>query len=163
SSRRRHTRSKRDWSSDVCSSDLEESYWRDFVSFTWNLITLEGRDEIRDMLETRLADVGPMEWALDDEHLAQQDGPVSQGFIRFGTQVGHGYGYIRVRDGRIFTILTTMEDLKGHEEPGRIERPFGLVEGMEAISEPTWGEHREQEQAAIGVTEQPSVLIVVGG
>src|SRR5579885_2067871 len=25
SSRRRHTRSKRDWSSDVCSSDLEES------------------------------------------------------------------------------------------------------------------------------------------
>lgn len=141
----------------------EESYWRDFVSFTWNLITLEGRDEIRDMLETRLADVGPMEWTLDDEHLAQQDGPVSQGFIRFGTQVGHGYGYIRVRDGRIFTILTTMEDLKGHEEPGRIERPFGLVEGMEAISEPTWGEHREQEQAAIGVTEQPYVLIVGGG
>src|SRR5699024_12692114 len=64
----------------------EESYWRDFVSFTWNLITLEGRDEIRDMLETRLADVGPMDWTLDDEHLAQQDGPVSQGFIRFGTQ-----------------------------------------------------------------------------
>src|SRR5699024_11476901 len=26
SSRRRHTRSKRDWSSDVCSSDLEEDY-----------------------------------------------------------------------------------------------------------------------------------------
>src|SRR5699024_11882426 len=25
-SRRRHTRSKRDWSSDVCSSDLEETY-----------------------------------------------------------------------------------------------------------------------------------------
>src|SRR5207249_9443055 len=26
SSRRRHTRSKRDWSSDVCSSDLEEAF-----------------------------------------------------------------------------------------------------------------------------------------
>src|SRR5699024_11538923 len=26
SSRRRHTRSKRDWSSDVCSSDLEKAY-----------------------------------------------------------------------------------------------------------------------------------------
>lgn len=140
-----------------------ESYWRDFVSFTWNLITLEGQDEIRDMLEERLAAVVPLDWELVDEDLAQQDGPVSQGFIRFGTQVGHGYGYIRVRDGRIFTILTTMEDLKGHEERGRIERPFGLVEGMEAISEPTWGEMREQEQAEIGVTQQPYVLIVGGG
>src|SRR5207249_9233700 len=28
SSRRRHTRSKRDWSSDVCSSDLAGSGWR---------------------------------------------------------------------------------------------------------------------------------------
>src|SRR5437868_11831151 len=27
SSRRRHTRSKRDWSSDVCSSDLEKGYY----------------------------------------------------------------------------------------------------------------------------------------
>src|SRR5699024_12079782 len=27
SSRRRHTRSKRDWSSDVCSSDLQRIFW----------------------------------------------------------------------------------------------------------------------------------------
>src|SRR5699024_12164178 len=32
SSRRRHTRSKRDWSSDVCSSDL--SCWKSFYSGT---------------------------------------------------------------------------------------------------------------------------------
>src|SRR5699024_12020999 len=31
SSRRRHTRSKRDWSSDVCSSDLSLANVRDFV------------------------------------------------------------------------------------------------------------------------------------
>jgi putative flavoprotein involved in K+ transport len=141
----------------------EDSYWRDFVSFTWNLITLEGQDEIRDMLKVRLADVRPVNWKLDEEHLAQQDGPVSQGFIRFETQQAHGYGYIRVRDGRIFTILTTMQDLKGHEEQGRIERPFGLVEGIDAIAAPTWGERREQELAEIGVTKQPYVLIVGGG
>ena len=28
----------------------EESYWRDLVSFTWNLKTMEGREQIRDML-----------------------------------------------------------------------------------------------------------------
>lgn len=141
----------------------QDSYWRDFVSFTWNLITLEGPDEIQQMLEERLDDVNPTAWCLDDEHLVQQDGPVSQGFIRFETEVGHGYGYIRVQDGRISTILTTMEALKGHEEPGQIERPFGLVEGVDAIAEPTWGEEREQELADIGVTKQPYVLIVGGG
>ena len=29
----------------------EESYWRDFVSFTWNLKTLEGREQIKAMLD----------------------------------------------------------------------------------------------------------------
>lgn len=141
----------------------EDSYWRDFVSFTWNMITLEGRDEIRDMLEQRLVEVRPANWRIDDEDLAQQEGPISQGFIRFETHVAQGYGYIRVRNGRIFTFLTTMEELKGHEEPGRLERPFGLVEGTDAIASPTWGERREKEQAEIGVTEQPYVLIVGGG
>src|SRR5207249_9522450 len=36
SSRRRHTRSKRDWSSDVCSSDLAEAA-REYAA--WNLFT----------------------------------------------------------------------------------------------------------------------------
>src|SRR2546421_1482328 len=38
SSRRRHTRSDRDWSSDVCSSDLEGSLVRD--GETWKLASL---------------------------------------------------------------------------------------------------------------------------
>src|SRR5207249_9354333 len=36
SSRRRHTRSKRDWSSDVCSSDLKPGQWNELE------ITLDG-------------------------------------------------------------------------------------------------------------------------
>src|SRR6266513_5615083 len=38
SSRRRHTRSKRDWSSDVCSSDLVELAWRDGPRWVSRLI-----------------------------------------------------------------------------------------------------------------------------
>src|SRR5699024_11879026 len=33
SSRRRHTRSKRDWSSDVCSSDLQNDFFNDKIGF----------------------------------------------------------------------------------------------------------------------------------
>ena len=31
----------------------EDCYWRDLVAFTWNIKTVEGRDEVRDMLGHR--------------------------------------------------------------------------------------------------------------
>ena len=36
-----------------------ESYWRDLVSFTWNIKTLEGPAEIADMLYAQLEHVQP--------------------------------------------------------------------------------------------------------
>src|SRR5207253_7003561 len=49
SSRRRHTRWPRDWSSDVCSSDLpaRENSIRGNMSFTPVLLTLRQRQEVR--------------------------------------------------------------------------------------------------------------------
>ncbi|MBW8321459.1 MAG: nuclear transport factor 2 family protein, partial [Rhizobium sp.] len=32
-----------------------DCYWRDLVTFTWNLKTLEGHEQIRDMLTSQLA------------------------------------------------------------------------------------------------------------
>ena len=37
----------------------DECYWRDLVSFTWNLRTEEGRDAIREMLDAQLGTVAP--------------------------------------------------------------------------------------------------------
>ena len=34
----------------------EECYWRDLVAFTWNLKTLEGKDQIQSMLNATLAE-----------------------------------------------------------------------------------------------------------
>jgi len=34
----------------------EDCYWRDLVTFTWNIVTLEGRDAVRAML--------PGSWAM---------------------------------------------------------------------------------------------------
>ena len=34
-----------------------ECYWRDLVAFTWNIRTMEGRDQVRDMLSSCLARV----------------------------------------------------------------------------------------------------------
>ena len=39
-----------------------ESYWRDLVAFTWNIKTMEGRDQVRDMLSLCLKRVKPRDW-----------------------------------------------------------------------------------------------------
>src|SRR5699024_11861538 len=45
SSRRRHTRSKRDWSSDVCSSDLEDT--KSFFEYPWPLLKVANSRSLR--------------------------------------------------------------------------------------------------------------------
>src|SRR5690606_40727157 len=56
SSRRRHTRFSRDWSSDVCSSDLQFDFFRGHRVIFWNgrHIWQRGKQPLSDLL-TRLA------------------------------------------------------------------------------------------------------------
>jgi putative flavoprotein involved in K+ transport len=50
-----------------------ECFWRDLVAFTWNVKTLEGRDEIAAMLGAQLAAANPTTWRIDGEP-TQSDG-----------------------------------------------------------------------------------------
>ena len=45
----------------------DECYWRDLVSFTWNIKTMEGRSEIDAMLAATLAQVKPSNWQIQGE------------------------------------------------------------------------------------------------
>ncbi len=50
---------------DAAHSDVaSECYWRDLVAFTWNIKTMEGRDEVRDMLSSCLARTRPRDWKI---------------------------------------------------------------------------------------------------
>jgi putative flavoprotein involved in K+ transport len=42
----------------------DDCYWRDLVSFTWNIRTQEGRDAIADMVVARAKDVAPSNFAV---------------------------------------------------------------------------------------------------
>lgn len=42
-------------------------FWRDLLAFTWNIVTLEGRDAITAMLHATLARTRPSNWVLDGE------------------------------------------------------------------------------------------------
>ncbi len=139
-----------------------DSYWRDLVDFTWNLRTLEGPGEIRAMLESQLGKVRPRGFRLDPAETASASGDVTEGWIEFETEAGRGYGQIRVKDGLIWTLLTTLAELKGFEEPKGLRRPMGAEHGH-GRNRRTWKERREAEAAELGYRTQPYVLIVGGG
>ena len=67
----------------------EDCYWRDLVAFTWNIKTIEGRDEIRgDAREPVAASVAPTGFApAEGEEATEADGLI-EGWIRFETGVG---------------------------------------------------------------------------
>lgn len=95
----------------------EDCYWRDLVSFTWNLRTLEGREAIGEMLEAQLGAIKPRHFRQDLNEAASDGNGVTEGWFEFETEVARGYGHIRLKNGMIWTLLTTMSELKGHEEP----------------------------------------------
>ena len=138
------------------------SYWRDLVSFTWNIKTLEGPDAIRAMLEAQLAQTGLASLTFDESLPVESAGGVTSAWFTFETNVGRGEGHVRIRDGKIFTLLTVLTELKGFEEPIGPRRPLGAKHGH-GKHRTTWKEEREAEARTLGITEQPYVVIIGGG
>ncbi|MEN2991870.1 NAD(P)/FAD-dependent oxidoreductase [Tistrella sp. BH-R2-4] len=139
-----------------------DCYWRDLVTFTWNIRTMEGRDQIRDMLTAQLGTVHPGDWRVAEGETATEEGGVTTAWISFETAVARGYGLIRLKDGLIWTLLTAMTELKGHEEPLGRERPLGAKHGA-AKGRLSWSEERAKEAAELGYATQPYVVIIGGG
>ena len=100
-----------------------ESFWRDLVSFTWNIKTSEGQQQIADMLKATLKKVKPSNWQIEGE--ASEGGGLQEAWFTFETKVARGRGHLRLKDGKGWTLLTTMVELKGHEEPSGEKRPHG--------------------------------------
>jgi putative flavoprotein involved in K+ transport len=140
----------------------QDCYWRDLVTFTWNIKTMEGRDQVEDMLKSQLAATSPTGWAIAEGEVAAQDGGIITAWISFETGVARGYGLVRLRDGKIWTLLTSMVELKGYEEPLGIERPMGAKHGA-GKNQLTWQEERDHELATLGIEDQPYCLIIGGG
>ena len=141
-----------------------DSFWRDLVAFTWNIKTVEGRDGVADMLGARLADTDPSGFRTREEPVT--DGDVTSAFIEFETAAGRGVGHLRLRSDAgtdlAWTLLTTLQEIKGHEERKGVTRVLGAVHGSDPDPR-SWAEKRAAEEAALGRSEQPYVLVIGGG
>ncbi len=138
----------------------DDSYWRDLVSFTWNIKTCEGREQIADMLGTQLSLIKPSNWQIDGD--ATEAGGVTEAWITFETALARGKGHIRLKGDKCWTLLTTMVELKGHEEHKGSRRDMGVEHGADQARK-TWLERRQEVATELGYSRQPYVVIIGGG
>jgi putative flavoprotein involved in K+ transport len=139
---------------------LAQSFWRDLVSFTWNITTVEGPEGVADLLRSCLDATAPSGFRAAEP--AEEADGVTSAWIEFETAVGRGRGHLRLKDEGAWTLLTTLYELKGHEEPMGPARPLGAEHGINRRRQ-TWAEQREHEAATLGYETQPFVLVVGGG
>ena len=137
----------------------DECYWRDFLAFTWNIVTLEGRERIWNMLLERLGEVKPEKWQIEQ---TDEPGDTIGAWFSFETAVGRGKGHLRLKDGRCWTFFTTLRELKGHEEKRGPTRIAGTTRGV-VKGRRSWLDGRNDEKAELGISRQPYCLIVGGG
>ena len=117
----------------------EDCFWRDLVAFTWNIKTLEGRAAVSAMLDHDAARVQPRGWKITDGEEPADAGGVVEAWIDFETAAGRGRGHLRLRDGRCWTLLTTLYELKGPRGTQRgPTRPKGVEHGATRTGPPGW-------------------------
>ena len=138
----------------------EDCYWRDLVSFTWNIKTMEGRDAIRAMLDATAPTAKPGGWQIEGE--ATEANGVTEAWFAFETALARGRGQIRLKGDHCWTLLTTMTELKGFEEAKGPTRPKGVEHGA-SRDRKSWLERKTQEEADLGYKTQPYCVIIGGG
>ena len=127
---------QRQGASDASRLFTEDGYWRDLVSFTWDVRTFRGRPQIEAGFEEYAGTVGAEAFRLQDGTevaVVERDGIACvEAFFVFETAAARGRGHLRlVRDEaepkawRAWTLLTTAQELKGFEERTGHRRPRG--------------------------------------
>ncbi|WP_328610894.1 NAD(P)/FAD-dependent oxidoreductase [Amycolatopsis sp. NBC_00345] len=137
-----------------------DSYWRDLVSFTWTLKTVEGREGVAGLLGGCLDSTDPRGFRTTEP--ATEAGGVTEAWIEFETAAGRAKGYLRLKDEGAWTLLTTLRELKGFEEPERDRRPRGVDHGV-VRGRRSWAEKRADERERLGAEQQPYVVVIGGG
>jgi hypothetical protein len=146
----------------IVSLFVNDCFWRDILSLTWDFRTFHGTHAIRQFLNDRLAAANLKEFVLEKADL-QPLGPDLtwiQALFKFQIgEVGEGEGVFRLvptstGEWKAHTVSTNLEALKGHPEKVGHNRNDRAIHGK-------WAEERRKEQEFEDT--DPYVLIVGGG
>ena len=112
------------------------------------------------MLGATLEQTGPSKFSIAGE-VSEKDGIV-EGWFTFETELARGKGYARLRDDRCWTLLTSMEELKGFEEKKGRRRVFGAEHGIHRDRK-SWLESKQDDERTLGTEHQPFVVVIGAG
>jgi Pyridine nucleotide-disulphide oxidoreductase len=149
-----------------------ESHWRDVLALTWRIKTINGRDAILRELRTHNRRTRPAGFKIPPHRAAPRRviraGTDSiEAIFTFQTTEGRGSGVVRlsleVNNGdtpKAWTLLTALDEIKGHEEQLRRSHPHGKAYSRD-FRGPNWLDVRRA--AAEYADHDPTVLVVGGG
>ncbi|KAJ5127031.1 hypothetical protein N7448_007810 [Penicillium atrosanguineum] len=152
-----------------------ESWWRDMLALDWDMRTAHSSTEIEELLRKRQTHTQLHNLRLQDkgkfqprwEQVVDELSWVSSMFF-FETACGTGSGMLRLTqdqsDGKwkAYAVYTSLQELKGSEEPLGQRRPAGTTESMPGgLAGGTWIERRERQKEFLD--SEPTVLVVGAG
>ena len=146
--------------------------WRDIVALTRTIETVSDRAEVARRLVDTAVVSGASGFAIDPERYPPRDveragEPCVEAILTFETAVGTGAGILRLKRSdcragaaQAWTLLTSLESLRGHEEETILEKTEEPAFERD-FHGPNWLDRRRE--ASRYADRDPAVLIVGGG
>ncbi len=143
----------------------EESHWRDVLAFTWRIETHSGFPSFEKNLLSAARKAKAQSFRVDPARTPPREVTRAgtrclEAIYRFETKDGPCSGVFRLVDGKCWTLLTALEDLKGHEERTGKLRPDGHAYSRD-FAGPNWLDLRKISSEY--ENREPAVLVVGGG
>ncbi len=142
-----------------------DAHWRDLLAFGWAVTTDSGAQKVVEELKRRAAGSGASGFQVEarrtpPRRVTRAGVEVTEAIFRFETAVGRGQGVVRLMDdGKAWTLLTALDEIKGHEESVGSRRPHGEAYSRD-FRGPNWLDKRK---AASAYADRDPVALIVGG
>ncbi len=146
----------------------DDCHWRDLLTFTWHITPYRGAKDIGAGMVLGQAMAKARGFALARHRIAprrmQRAGnTVIEAIFNFETEVGRGYGVLRLpvdNPRQAFQLMTSLHELKGFEEQLGLNRRTGSTYSRN-FGGLNWKDQRLKAQRY--EDREPEVLIVGGG
>ena len=150
---------------DLTALFAQECHWRDLLALTWNITPHKGQAEIVDRLIAVQPDIGAHAFRIAEgrtppRRVGRVGVPVIEAIFSFETNTGRGFGLLRLPQSdpsRAWVLMTSLQELKGHEPAVGERRPSGAAYSRE-FGGANWTDRRAKAQAFDD--REPAVLIV---
>ena len=145
---------------------LPDGHWRDLVSFTWHIQTMNGIFDIAATLGWTQPTIQATNFRVAPDRVAPRlvtraGTSTIEALFAFDTAAGHGSGVLRLvpdaqGEFKAWVLLTALDDIANHEERTAPRDAYSREFGG-----PNWLDHRRRAQAY--EDHDPTVIVIGGG